>query len=86
MFKDSAIIEIEDIPLCTTHAKDYIDSNWFIFKELECTPDNQEKSVSLYEQKLLDYKNGELGFIKSSYIERDNQIVTVMKYYKKRED
>jgi hypothetical protein len=82
VFDEIHIIEIEDMPFCKTHAKDYIDSNWEIVAQVDCTPDNEKASVELYENKLLDYKNGELGFIKTAYRESHGEIITTLSYYK----
>jgi hypothetical protein len=70
------------MPLCRTHAKNYIDSQWAIVEQVDCTPDNEKASVELYEKKLLDYKKGELGFIRTAYRESNGEIITTLSYYK----
>ena len=82
VFNEIHIVEIEDMPFCRTHAKDYIESEWEIVNQVDCTPDNEKASVELYENKLLDYKKGELGFIKTAYRESNGEIITTLSYYK----
>jgi len=82
VFDEIHILEIDDMPLCKAHAEDYIDSNWEICTQVDCTPDNEKASVELYENKLLDYKKGELGFIKTAYRETHGEIITTLSYYK----
>lgn len=81
IFHENEIITIDDLPLCQTHAKIYTESNWVIFKEVICTPDNAEESVMLYELKLNNYKKGDYGFIRSNYDVIDDQIQTKLTYF-----
>ena len=77
VFDEIHIIELEDMPFCKTHAKNFIDSEWEIVDQVDCTPNNQKDSVDLYENKLLDYKKGELGFIKTAYRESNTEIIYI---------
>ena len=85
VFNEINIIEIDDMPFCKIHAKKYIDGKWEIVETVDCTPDNEKKSVELYENKLLEYKKGELGYLKTSYRESDGVIITTLSYYKQKQ-
>ena len=82
VFDEIHILEIENIPFCKTHAKNFIDNTWEIVEQVDCTPENEKASVDLYKQKLLDYKKGELGYLKTAYRESSGKIITTLSYFK----
>jgi hypothetical protein len=84
VFNEINIIELDSMPFCKSHAKNFIDLDWEIFLEVDCTPDNEKASVELYESKLLDYKKGELGYIKTAYTESNGEIITTLSYFKEK--
>jgi hypothetical protein len=80
----NSVSMFDSMPFCKSHAKNYIDLDWEIFLEVDCTPDNEKASVELYENKLLDYKKGELGYIKTAYRESNGEIITTLSYFKEK--
>lgn len=81
VFDETQILEIESMPFCKEHAKTYIDNEWKVEDQVDCTPEMQEESVKLYEKKIDDYNKGKFGFIKTNYREDNGQIVTTLTYY-----
>lgn len=86
IFDEIYILEIEDMPFCKKHAKDFIDKQWVIADQVDCTPENQQESVDLYERKLNDFKNGTQGFIKTTYREESGQIISTLSYFKEKKE
>ncbi len=80
-FPDSELQMDETLSFCPEHFKVYNESNWIISKSVECSVGNEKESVELYEQKLKNFQNSQLGFLKTSYKEVNGEIITTLDYY-----
>jgi hypothetical protein len=84
VFDESTVIEEDSLSFCKEHYQLYKNSIWFIAESCECSPGNEEASVVLFNKKISNFKQGTLGFLRSSYKESNGQIITTLDYYQKK--
>ncbi len=84
IFEEDSIIESDGLSFCQAHFKDYKSSEWVIIDSCECSPGQEEQSVELYHKKIKYYEEGHLGFLRPSYKEVNNKIITTLDYYQKK--
>jgi hypothetical protein len=80
-FEDHLIIEDDTLSFCVEHFRFYKEFKWVIVETVECSVGNEADSVSLYQKKKELYFSGTLGYLKPSYKNVGNTIVTVLDYY-----
>lgn len=81
-FEDAFIYEIDSLTFCSTHFFLYKNKSWEIVNTVECSVDNEIESVKLYEEKERLYREeSTLGFLKPSYEQRGDKIITILDHY-----
>lgn len=84
IFNEATVIEDDGLSFCQEHYQVYKNNIWRITDSCECSPGNEEASVLLFNKKVDNFKQGTLGFLRSSYKENNGQIITTLDYYQKK--
>ena len=80
-FEDTSLFEDDGLSFCANHFSHYKNNKWELVETVECSPGNEKDSVLLYEKKQKLYSLGELGFLRSSYKQVNEKIITTLDLY-----
>lgn len=81
VFADEELIEADDMYLCAPHLKLYVENEWEITKVIKCSPGNEEASVALYEEKLVNFNQQKFSYLRTSYEEVNGEIITTLSLF-----
>lgn len=77
-FKDNELLEFDDLPFCKEHYEELNKSELKVIKSITTSPSRPDLSVGLHEEQLSLIKKGIISYIKMSYTQRGNEILTNM--------
>lgn len=81
VFEDKNIFNANELTFCKKHFDFFNSHHWTIHTSLNASSDNSENAMTIYELKHQLQKNGEDCFIKTSYQEKGNQIISRFDLY-----
>jgi hypothetical protein len=80
-FQDNLIKEQDSLSFCFDHFQSYRDNTWVLVESVECSVGNEKESVDLFEKQRTLYHQGVMGYLKPSYMQSGDIIITVLDYY-----
>lgn len=77
-FEDNKLLEFDDLPFCKIHYDQLKASNLKVIKSITTSPSRPDLSVGLHEEQLSLINKGIISYIKMSYTQRGDEILTKM--------
>ncbi len=77
-FLDNELLEFDDLPFCKKHFEELKKSKLTTVKSITTSPSRPDLSVGLHEEQLSLIKKDIISYIKMSYIQRGDEILTKM--------
>lgn len=77
-FTDSELLEFDNLPFCKDHYKALTNSELKIIESVTTSPSRPDLSVALHDKQVALVKKGTVSYIKMSYTQKGNEIITKM--------